>query len=96
MAINTRQSEIGLRSLPNATNFKFLQPKSENWERKFFSNDQQTFILLFNAQVPKANYKKKSELPRLMVEWKTKSKRDAKGNQTLAGFLHLSFYTQQI
>ncbi|RIB00469.1 hypothetical protein C2G38_2129868 [Gigaspora rosea] len=70
--------------------------KNQNWGRKFFSNDQQTFILLFNAQVQKANYKKKSELPRLMVEWKTKSKRDAKGNHTSAGYLHLSFYTQQI
>ncbi|RIB03462.1 hypothetical protein C2G38_2122956 [Gigaspora rosea] len=48
--------------------------KNQNWGRKFFSNDQQTFILLFNAQ----------------------SKRDAKGNQTSAGYLHLSFYTQQI
>ncbi|CAG8838281.1 14474_t:CDS:2, partial [Gigaspora margarita] len=52
--------------------------KNQNWRRKFFSNDQQTFILLFNTQAQKANYKKKSGLPRLMVEWKTKSKRDTK------------------
>ncbi|RIB30281.1 hypothetical protein C2G38_2054180 [Gigaspora rosea] len=48
--------------------------KNQNWGCKFFSNDQQTFILLFNAQ----------------------SKKDAKGNQTSAGYSHLSFYTQQI
>ncbi|CAG8819036.1 20103_t:CDS:2, partial [Gigaspora margarita] len=40
--------------------------KNQNWGCKFFNNDQQTFILLFNAQVQKADYKKKSELPRLM------------------------------
>ncbi|CAG8825733.1 29600_t:CDS:2 [Gigaspora margarita] len=57
--------------------------KNQNWERKFFSNDQHTFILLFNTQAQKANYKKKSGLPRLMVEWKTKSKRDAKEDPEL-------------
>ncbi|PKK63162.1 hypothetical protein RhiirC2_789304 [Rhizophagus irregularis] len=81
---------------------------NQNWGRKYFDNNQQTFVLLFNGQAEeKVNCnlfeeqilkyrKKRSNLPKLTVEWKTKSKRDAKDNQTSAGYIHLSFYTQQI
>jgi hypothetical protein len=81
---------------------------NQNWGRKFFDNDQQTFVLLFDGQTEaKINgnlfegqilkHKKKfSCLPKLMVEWKKKSKRDAKDNQTSAGYIHLSFCTRQI
>lgn len=76
---------------------------NQNWGRKFFDNNQQTFVLLFDGQAEaKANYDlfgkhiKKSNLPKLTVEWKIKSKADAKNNQTSAGYIYLSFYTQQI
>ena len=83
-----------------------------NWGRKFFENNQQTFVVLFNAraeveanqenvfdqngkQIPK-NQLKKSKLPKLTVEWKYKKGKDAKDNKTSAGYIYLSFYTQQI
>lgn len=79
---------------------------NQNWGRKFFDNNQQTFVLLFDAQAEaKTNhdlfgqflkYRKKSSLPKLTVEWKIKSKTDVKNNQTSAGYIHLSFYIQQI
>ena len=76
---------------------------NQNWGRKFFDNNQQTFVLLFDGQAKaKANYDlfgkhiKKSSLPKLTVEWKIKSKADAKNNQTSAGYIYLNFYTQQI
>ncbi|RIB21674.1 hypothetical protein C2G38_2034193 [Gigaspora rosea] len=70
---------------------------NQNWGRKFFDNDQQMFILLFDEQVEKKNNrKKKSEFPKLMIEWKTKYKKDAKSNQTSAGYMYLNFYTLQI
>ena len=73
-----------------------------NWGRKFFDNDQQTFVLLFDAQAEKeANCnlfgkRYKNRLPRLTVEWKVKAKKDAKNNKTLAGYMYLNFYTRQI
>ena len=83
-----------------------------NWERKYFENDQQTFVVLFDAQaeeeanqesmfdqngkrIPK-NRLKKFRLPKLTVEWKYKKGKDAKDNKTLAGYIYLSFNTQQI
>ncbi|CAG8739166.1 1365_t:CDS:2, partial [Cetraspora pellucida] len=42
---------------------------NQNWGRKFFDNDQQTFILLFDAQAKKrSNHMKKSRFPELMIE----------------------------
>ncbi|RIB08005.1 hypothetical protein C2G38_2045524 [Gigaspora rosea] len=73
--------------------------KTINWGRKFFDNGQQTFILLFDAQAEKrstSNSKKRSEFPKLTVEWKIKHKKDAKNNQTSAGYMYLNFYTLQI
>ncbi|RIB25584.1 hypothetical protein C2G38_2165586 [Gigaspora rosea] len=70
---------------------------NQNWGRKFLDNDQQTLILLFDAQSEKRNgYKKKFGFPKLTVEWKTKYMKDAKNNQTSAGYIYLSFYTLQI
>ncbi|CAG8815080.1 22559_t:CDS:2, partial [Cetraspora pellucida] len=61
---------------------------NQNLGCKFFDNDQQTFILLFDAQAEKrSNHKKKSRFPELTVEWKTKHKKDAKNNQTFAGYI---------
>jgi hypothetical protein len=67
---------------------------NQNWGRKFFDNNQQTFVLLFDGQAEARV--KKSSLPKLVIEWKTKNKEDSKGNQTSAGYMHLCFYTQQI
>ncbi|RIB30085.1 hypothetical protein C2G38_2153708 [Gigaspora rosea] len=72
---------------------------NSNWGYKFFDNDHQTFVELFNAQAEKkanCNLFDKNRLPKLTVEWKMKIKRDAKNNQTSAGYIYLSFYTQQI
>ena len=69
----------------------------QNWGRKFFDNGHQTFVLLFDAQAEKREqHKKKPRLPKLMIEWKTKSQKDAKNNQAVAGYIHLSFYTLQV
>ncbi|CAG8834439.1 8214_t:CDS:2, partial [Gigaspora margarita] len=77
-----------LESLPDA----YLQLtnilNNSNWDRKFFDNDHQTFVVLFNAQAKKkanCNLFDKNRLSKLTVEWKMKIKRDAKNNQTLAG-----------
>ncbi|RIB17715.1 hypothetical protein C2G38_2186580 [Gigaspora rosea] len=49
---------------------------NSNWGRKFFDNDQQTFVLLFDAQAEKEancnlfNKRYKNRLLRLTVEWK--------------------------
>jgi hypothetical protein len=59
------------------------------WGKKHFNNNQQTFVVLFDER-------RKKNLPKLIVEWKIKSKRDMKDIQTSAGYIHLSFYTQQI
>ncbi|RIB15189.1 hypothetical protein C2G38_2193006 [Gigaspora rosea] len=72
---------------------------NSNWGRKFFDNDHQTFVILFNAQAEKkanCNLFDKNRLPKLTVEWKMKIKRDTKNNQISAGYIYLSFYTQQI
>ncbi|GES86271.1 hypothetical protein GLOIN_2v1719991 [Rhizophagus clarus] len=68
-----------------------------NWGCKFFENDQQTFIVLFDAQaeieanqedvyqngkrIPK-NQLKKFNLLKLTIEWKCKKSEDAKNNKT--------------
>lgn len=70
---------------------------NQNWGRRFFDNDQQTFVLLFDAQAEKnSNCKKKKGFPQLTVEWKTKYKKDTKNNQTSAGYMYLNFYTLQV
>ncbi|CAG8835425.1 6284_t:CDS:1, partial [Gigaspora margarita] len=72
---------------------------NQNWGRKFFDNGQQIFILLFDAQAEKrsaSNSKKRSEFPKLTVEWKTKHKKDTKNNQTSVGYMYLNFYILQI
>jgi hypothetical protein len=82
-----------------------------DWGLKFFENNQQTFVVLFDAQaeveanqediyqngkrIPK-NRLKKFNLPKLMIEWKYKKSEDAKKNKTLAGYIYLNFRTQQI
>lgn len=82
-----------------------------NWGRKYFEEDQQTFVLLFDAQaeveanqedvyqngkrIPK-NRLKKFNLPKLTIEWKRKKSEDAKNNKISAGYIYLNFRTQQI
>jgi len=83
-----------------------------NWGRKFFDNNQQTFVVLFDAQaeadankenifdgtskIPK-NRLKKFNLPKLTIEWKyKKGKEDAKKHKTSAGYINLKFRAQQI
>ncbi|RIB07707.1 hypothetical protein C2G38_2213621 [Gigaspora rosea] len=61
---------------------------NQDWGRKFFDDDHQTFALLFDAQAEKREqYKKKPRLPKLTIEWKLKSQKDAKNNQALAGYI---------
>ncbi|RHZ82629.1 hypothetical protein Glove_106g42 [Diversispora epigaea] len=76
---------------------------NSNWGRKFFDNNQQTYIILFDARAEvEANQEdifdsygkkipknrlKKFKLPKLIVEWKYRRTNDAKDNKTSAAHL---------
>ncbi|RHZ51709.1 hypothetical protein Glove_475g25 [Diversispora epigaea] len=75
---------------------------NSNWGRKFFDNNQQTYIILFDARAEvegnqedifdsygkkiPKNRLKKFKLPKLIVEWKYRRTNDAKDNETSADY----------